>query len=205
MAANLLLLLRHGQAESNVDRRFTTRTDSPLTELGMTQAREAASALATVPIDRVICSPMRRARATGELVAAAQVGGAPPVTEDERLTEIDAGPFEGLTPAEILAGPLADTYRRWRSDREPEFPAGAETLDSAVSRSRAFIELVSGLDGITLASTHGSLARVMVTAVVLGADPARYRHMWMDNARMAVIRWEAGGPLLVGFNTLTLP
>jgi broad specificity phosphatase PhoE len=118
----LLVLLRHGEAVWNRERRFTTRTDSPLTELGMAQAREAARALADAGIARVACSPLQRARITGEVVAQAQIAGPAPVSLDERLVEIDAGPFEGLTPEEIEAGPLAGAYARWRADCDQAAP-----------------------------------------------------------------------------------
>jgi broad specificity phosphatase PhoE len=48
-----------------------------------------------------MCPPLLRARQAGD-TAAAQIT----VTIDERLREIDVGPFEGLTGAEIEAGPL---------------------------------------------------------------------------------------------------
>ena len=194
-----LVLVRHGATASNAEGRFTTRTDVELSPAGLEQAAEAARALANIAIDRVVCSPLQRARATGEAIAAT-APGPPPVTIDERLREIDAGPFEGLTGAEIEAGPMAEEFHRWRSETDPAWPDGAETYESAVARARSFFADVRDLPGITLAATHGSLARVLVTAVVLGVDPALHRRMWLDHCHCVVVALDESPPRLVALN-----
>jgi glucosyl-3-phosphoglycerate phosphatase len=198
-AERRLILVRHGVTVWNTEGRYTTRSDIPLSAAGIEQARATAAALAATRIDRVFCSPLGRARMTGEVIAAAQRGGEPPVAVDARLTEIDAGPFEGLTPAEINAGPLAEAHTLWHSDTDPVTPAGAETLESAHSRAAAFFDDVSGLDGTTLAATHGSLTRVLVASVVLPAPPAAHRRLWLDNCHWVVIRL-GRRPQMVAFN-----
>jgi probable phosphoglycerate mutase len=194
-----LILVRHGATAWNAEGRFTTRTDVELSPDGREEAEAAARALAGIGIERVMCSPLLRARATGEAIAAA-APGPPAVTIDERLREIDAGPFEGLTGAEIDAGPLAEEFHRWRSETEPEFPEGAETYESAVARARSFFGDVRDLPGTTLAATHGSLARVLVTAVVLGVDPGLHRRMWLDHCHCAVVALDELPPRLVALN-----
>jgi broad specificity phosphatase PhoE len=194
-----LILVRHGLTVWNTEGRYTTRSDIPPSEEGIEQARAAAAALAATRIDRVFCSPLGRARRTGEIIASAQRGSVPPVVVDERLTEIDAGPFEGLTAAEINAGPLAEAHTLWHSDTDPVTPAGAETLESAHRRAAAFYDDVSGLGGTTLAATHGSLARVLVASVVLTAPPAAHRRLWLDNCHWVVIQLDRR-PRMVAFN-----
>jgi broad specificity phosphatase PhoE len=191
--------VRHGATAWNTEGRYTTRSDIPLSDAGIAQAQAAAAALALIEVDRVFCSPLGRARRTGEIIAAAQRRGTPEVIVDDRLTEIDAGPFEGLTADEINAGPLAEAHTLWHSDTDPVTPAGAETLESARTRAAAFFADVSGLDGTTLAATHGSLARVLVASVVLGAPPPAHRRLWLDNCHWVVIRLDPR-PRLVGFN-----
>ena len=131
---------------------------------------------------------------------AAAAPGPPPVTLDERLREIDAGPFEGLTGAEIQAGPLADAFRRWRSETDPDWPDGTEPYEPAVARVRSFFDDVRGLPGTTVAATHGSIARVLVTAVVLGVSPGLHRRMWLDHCQCAVIALDESPPRLMALN-----
>ena len=59
-----LLLMRHGETVWNQERRFTTRTDVPLSEAGEVQAAEAARRLAGTVIDRIYSSPLGRVSST---------------------------------------------------------------------------------------------------------------------------------------------
>jgi broad specificity phosphatase PhoE len=195
-----LLLLRHGETVWNRERRFTTRTDVPLSETGLEQSREAARALAATTIDRIYSSPRQRARVTAETIAQQQLPEPPPVTVDVRLEEIDAGPFEGKTEEELEAGPLAAAFERWHSDRDPVFPVGAEPFDAALARARTFLDEHAAEAGTTLVVTHGSLARLIVSSHFLGGPPPRHRHLWLDNCRLAVVEWQRGVPKIAGFN-----
>ena len=101
-----LVLLRHGEAEGNRERRFLGLTDAPLTQAGETQAAEAAQRIPAV--EHVYVSPLRRCRQTAGLVW-------PGVEQTvvEGLRETDFGPFEGKTHAELKDEPL---YRQWLAD-----------------------------------------------------------------------------------------
>ena len=193
------MLVRHGATTWNTEGRFTTRTDVELSPEGVEQAAAAARGFAAVAVDRVICSPLRRAAATGEAIAAA-APGRPPVTIDERLREIDAGPFEGLTVPEIEAGPLAAAFHRWRSETDPAWPDGAEPYESAVARAASFFADVRDLPGTTVAATHGSLARVLVTAILLGVAPGLHRRMWLDHCHCVVVALDESPPRLTALN-----
>ena len=192
------MLMRHGETVWNAEHRFTTRTDVELSAAGLEQAAEAARALSAVGIDRVFASPLSRARRTAELIAAAQATDCP-VLVDERLTEIDAGPFEGMTSAEIAAGDLAEAYHGWHA-LGTEFPPGTERFDDALARASAFLADHAGLPGSTLVVTHGSLARLIVCSHFLGGAPLNHRRLWLDNCRLAVIEWRGGVPKLIAFN-----
>ena len=195
----LLVLVRHGATTWNAEGRFTSRTDVGLSPEGAEQAAAAGRDLAGLPIARVLCSPLRRARATGEAIAAL-APGSPPVTVDDRLREIDAGPFEGLTGPEIEAGPLAEEFHLWRSETDAAWPDGTETYDAAVARARSFFDEVRDLPGTTLAATHGSIARVLVTAVILGVSPGLHRRMWLDHCHCIVVALDESPPRLMALN-----
>jgi broad specificity phosphatase PhoE len=201
-APRTLLLIRHGETAWNAERRFTTRSDLPLSEVGLEQAGAAAEALAATGIDRVYSSPLQRARVTAETIAALQ-RGQPAVVADDRLREIDAGPFEGLTEDELRSGPMAGDYALWHTNAEPEFPDGAETFDEALARAAAFLNEHALEAGTTLVVSHGSLTRLIVSSYFLGGPPPLHRHLWLDNCRMAVVEWRGGLPKITGFNVAT--
>ena len=62
-------LVRHGESEANVARRFAGRTDSPMTERGREQAKAVAEALAKIHFDRIVSSPLSRCRDTALVIA----------------------------------------------------------------------------------------------------------------------------------------
>ncbi len=103
-----LLLLRHGQTELSVGRRYSGHGDPELTALGHAQAAAAAVRLAqNVDIAAVISSPLRRARQTAAAVSEATNA---PLEVREGLIETDFGAWEGLTFTEA-------------SQRDPELHA----------------------------------------------------------------------------------
>ena len=144
----MIYIIRHGETELN--RRFVLqgRSDAPLNDLGVAQAREAGQALRErgIRFDAVYSSPLRRAIRTAELVS-----GLTPVIDD-RLIEMDYGPYEGQDlrklPPELL---------HFFSDfvRHPA-PDGMEPLASVTARLGALLEELrrDPPSGNVLLSTH---------------------------------------------------
>jgi broad specificity phosphatase PhoE len=93
-----LLLVRHGETDWNVERRFQGHADPPLNATGRKQAQMLADELADVQIDVIYTSDLVRARETAEIVAA-RVGV--PVVALSELREIDVGEWQGLSWPEI--------------------------------------------------------------------------------------------------------
>ena len=101
----MIYFVRHGSTDWNEnknvlgqkDPKCQGRADLPLNEKGMTQALETAQILKDKKFDRVICSPLLRARQTCDLI----YNGNAPVEIDERVVERDFGEFEGKTRSEF--------------------------------------------------------------------------------------------------------
>ena len=87
----MIYIIRHGQTDQNRKHVLLSRSDVPLNEAGVRQAKEAYERLKAVPFRRAYSSPLLRARQTAALVAPGL-----PVTVDERLIEMDYGPYEGM-------------------------------------------------------------------------------------------------------------
>lgn len=88
----MIYVIRHGQTELNNAHALQGRSDHPLNEVGVAQAREVGKRLADrgVVFSHVFSSPLQRAMQTAQLVAPdAQV------VVDKRLIEMDYGPYEG--------------------------------------------------------------------------------------------------------------
>src|SRR5436305_6369838 len=93
-----ILLARHGETVSNVERRWQGQADSPLTERGLAQARELARALTDAPIQSVYSIDLVRAFQTAAAIAAPH---GLTVQPDQRLREFNTGGWTGKTHDEI--------------------------------------------------------------------------------------------------------
>lgn len=84
---------RHGQTVWNVENKICGATDSPLTDLGRTQARELGEKIKQdgLHIDEIIYSPLSRAKDTALLIS--EITGIPARVE-QRLIEQNFGKWE---------------------------------------------------------------------------------------------------------------
>jgi probable phosphoglycerate mutase len=192
--ATTTLLLRHGQTTQSVEHRFAGRGDIPLTEVGLRQAAAAADRLAARGgIEKIVTSPLPRARRTAEAVARAT--GAPLQVEED-LAETDFGKWEGLTFAEASAR-WPDEVSAWLADADVA-PPGGESF-AAVGR-----RVVGALD--RLLAAHRSRTLVLVSHVTpiktlacraMLAPPAALFRIQLDVASLCEIDWFPDGPAMV--------
>lgn len=141
--------IRHGLTAGNLEKRYIGRTDEPLCEAGVLQAKTLLE-LTHTAFNAVYVSPYARCRETAEILFP---GYAPVVVVS--LRECDFGVFEGKTANE-LAGDAA--YERWLASGCTEAIPGGEDVDAFKLRCcRAFTEIIAALpDGACAAIvTHG--------------------------------------------------
>ncbi|PRZ41310.1 putative phosphoglycerate mutase [Antricoccus suffuscus] len=116
-----LILLRHGETEQSLERRFSGRSDLPLTDKGKAQAQAAGARIAAAgDIAVVVSSPLLRTKQTAHAVAK-QLGL--DVHVDKDLREIDFGDWEGMTFGEAKrAGGTA--FGEWAGSDDIAPPGG---------------------------------------------------------------------------------
>ncbi|MDI1262490.1 MAG: histidine phosphatase family protein [bacterium] len=93
------LCLRHGVTDWNRQGRFQGRTDIPLNDEGIAQARAAAERMRQTSFDHVVASPLLRALKTAEIIAAASGKS---LDVDDGIVECDFGSLEGTSIAETM-------------------------------------------------------------------------------------------------------
>jgi probable phosphoglycerate mutase len=187
-----LYLVRHGETDWNAAGRLLSFTDAPLNQRGEVQSSALADALAAIHWDRALSSPLVRARHTAEMILAGSVA-APNLEIDGRLREMDFGPYEGWSEAELASDPVAATRR----SAGAQLP-GVESEEAVASRVRDVLVSLEEADGMTLVVGHGRTLRILI-ATALGLSPSFARTLRMRNCRPAVL--EPGRtPLLLAFN-----
>ena len=174
--ASTLHLVRHGQTDWNVQRRFQGQTDIPLNRTGVEQAAGVAEALRDVPLAAVVTSTLGRALATGQAIADAQ--DLPTPATDARLMERHFGEAEGMH---------ADDVARLFPVRE-EIP-GRESDDELRARALgALEELAAAHEGeeIAVVSHGGWMAMVLRTLV-----GEAYDYSTLTNCSVHTLIWDA--------------
>jgi len=200
-----LVLTRHGLTDRSIpEQHLGQRIDIGLSDEGRAQADALGRRLAGVAFERIVTSPLRRARETAAILAAA-APRRPSPEMDDRLREMDYGSWEGLTYAQIEA---ADPAGRARWEREPAANTcpGGESGDDVAVRATAFLrDLIAWHDALersgssaerpVLAVAHSSFARILV-CVATGIPITEFRRRFsQDQANLTVLRFEHGrGP-----------
>ncbi|ORX03399.1 bifunctional RNase H/acid phosphatase [Mycolicibacillus trivialis] len=185
-----LLLLRHGQTELSVQRRYSGRGNPALTEVGRQQADAAARYLAQRGgIAAVVSSPLQRCRDTA--AAAADALGLE-VTVDEDLTETDFGAWEGLTFLEA-AERDPELHRTWLADTATTPPDG-ESFDAVARRvRRARTRLIAEYGGATvLVVSHVTPIKTLLR-MALDAGPGILYRLHLDLASLSIAEFFPDG------------
>ena len=127
----VLVLLRHGQSQWNLENRFTGWVDVDLTAEGEAQARKGGELIkaAGIDLDEAYTSVQTRAIRTGNLALDAAGQSFVPVTKDWRLNERHYGGLTGLNKAETAAKHGEEQVTVWRRSYDippPELAPGGE-------------------------------------------------------------------------------
>jgi len=121
----IVTIVRHGNTfdAGEQARRIGARTDLPLVESGIDQARALGSNFAgqELAFGRALAAPLLRTQATIDTILADQKR-APVVESVDWLTEIDHGPDEGKIESDVEARIGRDGLVAW--DREARAPDG---------------------------------------------------------------------------------
>ena len=180
-----LLLVRHGETDWNVTRRWQGQSGPGLNPLGRAQARAVADHLAVhEPDARLISSDLARALETAERISEAVSAE---IATDARLREIDVGRWTGMTHEQVSAesdgGPSG-----WLGDPAEAFGTTGESVEDLRRRVGEWLAAPPLDDDTTVvAVTHGGVVRAAV-AEVLGMDdlePLR----GCANASVTELRW----------------
>jgi len=198
-----LIIWRHGETDHNASGIWQGQLDTALSDKGREQAQTAAAALAAYGPSVIVSSDLQRAADTARSLAS-RVGL--PVRYDERLREIHAGLWQGMT-----AGDVAEQYPR----QQAAMMAGedirrgihGESLGQVAERTRAAVDdLLAALaqGDCAVVATHGVAGRVIVSSLVgLNQSLAWQSIAGLHNCHWAEVGEYAGSWRIVAWNVGT--
>jgi broad specificity phosphatase PhoE len=191
-----LWIVRHGQSAGNVARDAAELAglpvidiehrdiDTPLSDLGKTQALALGHWFGELPADRrpevILCSPYVRARDTTRLLlqSAGIDGKSVRVRHDERLREKEFGVLDRLTLHGIRARFPELSEQRSHVGKFYFRPPGGESWCDVILRLRSVMEMAT--------REHGG-QRVLVVAHQVIVNCMRYLVECMDEAQILAI------------------
>ncbi len=192
----MLILVRHGRTQANLEGRLQGRLDQDLDDRGRQQAVAIAAYVQDrCEVDFVISSPLKRAMQTAEAFGR-------PVEIDDRWMELSYGEYEGTPHADVPS----EVWSRWREDQHFT-PEGGESLATLDARVRgACDELLGRADASNVVVVSHVSPMKSAVAWALGVDIGISFNCHLDHASVCRIAVRSGRPILHTFNeTAVLP
>lgn len=192
-----LLLVRHGQTEFNAMKKFAGFLDVPLSQVGRWQMEKLRDRLASVPIDVICSSDLKRSRESAEIIVDDRKID---VVLHSELREINYGKLEGMSFDEISQLFPSVAKSLIKRDSDISFPDG-ECFRDLEMRVRLFLEklpLYGENANILIVSHSGPLLALVCFLMKAGMDS--WWRLRMDNASLSIIETYPEINILTLFN-----
>ena len=199
----LVIFMRHGQADNNVNRLLVGRhLESHLTEYGRRQVADAGRQLENVQIDRVVVSPVIRAVETAQIVCNAIGSG---YEIDERLYEIELGKLVGMNYEEVVTK-YGNLFLKFYDEHDPVLESfGVEPFMEVKKRVKSLLDEVADRykDRNVLCVTHLDPIKAAISTLLDLKPEALYR--WhIRNASLTILKHESEEYSLSGVNVMAM-
>lgn len=195
-----LLLVRHGEVREDYQGRAYGNLDVPLSEEGERDSAALAALLAELGPDRVLTSPLQRARHLGERTAS--LAGVE-LEVCDALEEVHRGTWQGERVADLSAD-RPDEVARFYADPWTFREHGGESDEDIARRAFGALADLFGRSGdapsLAVLTTHYNVIRVLVAGALGVPAPASFA-LRVDPARAVLLVDRPDGWHLVDSNT----
>jgi alpha-ribazole phosphatase/probable phosphoglycerate mutase len=155
-----LLMVRHGEIPSNVNKVYAGKSPERLTEKGVYQAKDVTEKLKGFKVHALYSSPIQRARQTAEIIGE-KIGE--DVLVNEEFREMELGPWEGLSEKDV-ARMYPEEWRIWQNRpaelKLPERETLGELLKRALTGVRNIFRDITDYNVVIV--THVAIIRVLL-------------------------------------------
>lgn len=181
-----IYLIRHGETDWNKELRLQGREDIPLNDCGKLQAQKCGEAIRGLEVDKIVCSPLLRAKDTAHIIGESL--GIHDIIIEEDIIERDFGEASGMT--------YQDKNQKYENRSIPGF----EDTKSLMERMyRAILHYGKKYPtGHVLMVSHGGAINALIAAITngeLGSGKTR-----LKNACLSIIEVENNEIQLVDYN-----
>lgn len=171
-------LVRHGQTEANLARRYQSYSESPLTGYGEQQVAALAKRLRRIPFRLITSSPRVRTRMLAEAILAGRQKVE--YRADPAWAEVSHGLWEGLTYAEVQARYPDQARDRWAAGIHGKAEGGESLAEAAERVGAAWQALLhEHTGGRIFIATHATPIQI-VLCLSLGMNIAAHWNWRID-------------------------
>lgn len=155
----MIYLVRHGESEANIQKRFSGITDVELSLKGKNQAIIAGQNLKKEKISHIYSSPLKRAKDTAKIICNEINIDENKIITDINLIEVNFGIFENMTWEEMRANNRNETDNWILKKHKYKFPEG-EGYDDIIERISVFIDNIP--DNSVIVSHFGVIQSILL-------------------------------------------
>ena len=193
-----LILIRHGETDYALQRRYCGHENIPLNARGKEQARLLGAKLKNIRVDRIYSSDLSRTFETAKIAFRKRT-----IVKRKGLREIDFGRFSGLTFEEASAA-YPDAYKAWmESPATAKIPNGESLTDFVKRVEKCFGRISDQNPKRTVALvSHGGTIRIILLRILA----KRLDDFWSIEQSVTavnIINYRAGGPEVAKINDVS--
>ena len=153
-----LILVRHGESEWNRAGRIQGQVNSPLTDLGINQAKAIRDHLSGILLNQeleIYTSPLDRALQTAEIIAQGIEYPSRKIIIEERLNDFNLGEISGTFGWDKVAEIFPEQAQLRLQDPMRFHPSGGESGAEFEARLRSLLEDLMDDGTLKLMVSHG--------------------------------------------------
>ena len=159
----LIYLVRHCSTKWSESGRLQGAQDKPLSERGLTQAKQLALQLSTIPVDNIVSSDLSRALHTAQIIKKHHNNCG--LIQDPSLREISFGDLEGRSKEECKRL-YPGLWNNWLfNPMAVDFPNGDSVKEFVAKSWLNFQRIVKSVSGTTFIISHGFWIRSILARV----------------------------------------
>lgn len=187
-----IILVRHGVSAANIAKQDSAN-DAIMNKSGFNVLLKTRRSLEKFNIDHVYSSTLKEAQQTAEMLGYANY------TVDDRLDELDLGPYKGKLYEQFQTDYANFLDKHKEEASSIKFP-GNESRDDLIKRTSEFLDELVEKDEDALCVSHNLAIRAALFWIL--EDNKNYDNFWIENGAITVFDINDKKKLIESVNVL---
>lgn len=195
-----IYFVRHGETVWNTLKIFQGRSNSPLTEVGVEQAKKLSQYLKDIDFKKVYSSPQDRALQTTKLLLGDKNME---ITTIDEFQEINMGKVEGIPREEFEKNYPIEYHNFWNNalDYNPSAYNG-ESYEEILHRVKLGLEklIIENNDGNILVISHGVTLKAIFNVINEKGIDEFSKQPVPENTSTTIVEYDSNGFKIIKFS-----